>query len=233
MRLFCFPFAGGGASTFRGWPDGLPAGVEVCAVQPPGRENRFRERPFSHLSALVLALSAALDPFLDIPFAFFGHSLGALTSFEMARQLRAQKQPSPLHLFVSGCRAPQVPYSGTPIHALPESEILTELQRLKGTPTEVLRHPELMEILLPLLRADFTLVETYVYTPADPLECAISAFGGLQDDEVSRNQLSAWQDQTLGSFRLQMFAGDHFFLHGPGPRASMLQIIGTTLSRGA
>lgn len=215
LRLFCFPYAGAGALIFRTWSDALPADVDVCPVQLPGRGTRLMERPFTNLSTLVEALAPALVPLLDRPFAFFGHSLGALVGFELARQVRRQYGVHPVRLFISACRAPQIPQRGPPIHTLPEKEFLAELRRLNGTPSELLNHQELMEIMLPLLRADFALFETYVYSTEPPLSCPISAFGGLQDHRVRDTDLEAWRTQTSGFFSSQMFPGDHFFLNEP------------------
>ena len=217
LRLFCFPYAGGGVSIFRAWSDGLPADVEVCPVQLPGRGTRLMEPPFTRLSPLIQALAQALFPLLDKPFAFFGHSLGALVSFELARQLRRQYAVQPVRLFISADRAPQIPNRDPPVHNLPEGEFLLELRRLNGTPSEVLEDEELRQIMLPLLRADFAVYETYGYSTEPPLNCPISAFGGLQDHRVSRGDLEAWRDQTSVSFSLRMFPGDHFFLNTTQP----------------
>ena len=212
LRLFCFPYAGGGASIFRTWSDGLPAEVEVCPIQLPGRGTRLMEPLFTQLSPLIRALAQALLPLLDKPFAFFGHSLGAVVSFELARQLRRQYGVQPVRLFVSASRAPQLPHRGLPVHTLPEGDFLAELRRLNGTPTEVLEHEELMQIALPVLRADFAVYETYRYPTEPPLNYPISAFGGLRDRTVSQSDLEAWREQTSVSFSRQMFPGDHFFL---------------------
>ena len=213
LRLFCFPYAGSGASIFRIWSDSLPADVELCPVEFPGRGTRLMETPFTQLAPLVEALAQALVPLMDKPFAFFGHSLGALVGFELARQLRRESGVQPVRLFVSADRAPQFPHRDRPIHALPEREFLTELRRLNGIPGKVLEEAELMRIMLPILRADFAVYETYAYSTELPLNCPISAFGGLQDDRVSRGDLEAWRDQTNASFSLRMFPGDHFFWH--------------------
>jgi medium-chain acyl-[acyl-carrier-protein] hydrolase len=211
LRLFCFPYAGSGASIFRTWADGLPADVEVCPVQFPGRGTRLTEVPFTQISPLIEALTQALDPLLDKPFAFFGHSLGALVGFELARQLRRQSGVQPVRLFVSADRAPQILHRDRPLHALPEGELLVELHRLFGIPGKVLEEAELMQIMLPVLRADFAVYETYVYATEPPLSCPISALGGLQDQRVGRGDLEAWREQTNSSFSLRMFPGDHFF----------------------
>lgn len=214
VRMFCFPYAGGGASAYRGWASSTPGDIEVCPVQLPGREGRLREAPFEATETLVLALTEALQPWLgDLPFVFFGHSMGGMLGFELARELRRRRQPLPLHLFVSGRRAPQVPDREEPIHELPEAEFIDKLRELNGTPEEVLQHAELMRLLLPVLRADFSVVETYQYRQEEPLDLGISCFGGLADQEVTREDCAAWKDQTRGRFRLRMLPGDHFFLH--------------------
>jgi len=175
------------------------------------------ETPFTQLAPMVEALAQTIGPLLDKPFAFFGHSLGALVGFELARQLRRQSGVQPVRLFVSADRAPQLPHRDRPIHALPDGELLQELRRLNGIPGKVLEEAELMQIMLPVLRADFAVYETYVYSTEPPLNCPISTFGGLQDQRVSRGDLEAWRDQTSGSFSLRMFPGDHFFWNATQP----------------
>jgi 4'-phosphopantetheinyl transferase len=164
------------------------------------------------MGPLVEALALALRPHLDRPFAFFGHSLGALVAFELARRLRRNGGPQPVRLFVSGCPAPQARTREKSVHSLPDAEFREELRRLKGTPAAVLDDDELMEVLLPTLRADFALCETYAFAPGPALTCPISALGGLADDTVSHQDLDAWREQAAGPFRLRMLPGDHFFL---------------------
>jgi medium-chain acyl-[acyl-carrier-protein] hydrolase len=171
------------------------------------------EEPFSRLAPLVQALADALAPLLDKPFAFFGHSLGALVGFELARQLRRQSGVQPFRLFVSADRAPQIPSRHRSIHALPEREFLFELRRLNGIPEKVLEDVDLMRIMLPVLRADFAIYETYEYSIEPPLNCVISSFGGLHDLRVSHADLEPWRDQTRAAFSLRMLPGDHFFLN--------------------
>jgi medium-chain acyl-[acyl-carrier-protein] hydrolase len=176
----------------------------------------LREAPFTRLEPLVAELAERL-PFAELPFAFFGHSMGALVAFELARELVRRGGPVPLHLFASGRRAPRVPEREEPIHDLPEPRFTARLRELNGTPEEVLAHPELMDLLVPLLRADFTLHETYVYAPGEPLAIGVTALGGMADPEVSRADLEPWRDETRGLFRLRMFPGDHFFLLSTRP----------------
>ena len=212
-RLFCFPYAGGSALIFRDWPAGLSAEIEVCPVQLPGRGTRMTEPAFTRLAPLIDTLTEALLPHLDKPFSFFGHSLGAIISFEVARRLQAEYSLEPQHLFVSAHRAPQLADPDPPTYNLPEPEFVEELKRLNGTPPEVLQNDELMRLMIPLLRADFELVQTYSYVAGPPLNCPISALGGLRDHEVSRGQLEAWREHTKAAFTLRMFPGDHFFIH--------------------
>jgi medium-chain acyl-[acyl-carrier-protein] hydrolase len=218
VRLFCVPYAGGGASVFRDWGDGLPGSVAVCPVQMPGRETRFREPAFTRLPPLVEALAESLRPHLDRPFAFFGHSLGALVAFELARRLRRDQGIEPVQLFVSGCAAPHTRARGGRLtHTLPAAEFWQEVRRLNGTPAEVFDNEELRELLLPTLRADFALCETYTYAAGSPLTCPVCALGGLGDDAVAARDLDAWRELTTGPFRLRMLPGDHFFLKTARP----------------
>jgi medium-chain acyl-[acyl-carrier-protein] hydrolase len=219
MRLFCFPYAGGGAGVFREWPKQLPATVEVCAVKLPGRGTRLHEPAYTSLPPLVEAIAEGLAPHLrDKPFAFFGHSMGALVGFELARLLRGRGEPSPAHLFVSGSRAPHLPTPRPHIYALPEAELIEELRRLGGTPREVLEHPELMQLMLPIIRADFSVCQTYAHREGPPLDCPVTAFGGLQDEDIEREHVAAWRRQTTSTFSARMLPGDHFFLHTAQPQ---------------
>jgi medium-chain acyl-[acyl-carrier-protein] hydrolase len=138
--------------------------------------------------------------------------MGAMVSFELARELRRSHGLEPLHIFASGCHAPQIPDSNI-IHDLPEPELIRELHRLNGTPKEVLENRELLSIILPILRADCMITETYVYENEPPLDCPITVFGGLRDPLIKREELEAWREQTNASFSLRMLDGDHFFLH--------------------
>lgn len=217
LRLFCFPYAGGNAVIYRQWQASLPESVEVCPVQIPGRGKRIQERPFDHFQPLVEAAARALRPFFDRPFAFMGHSMGGLISFELTRQLRRESNLMPTHLFISGRRAPQVPNREAPTYDLPEQEFLDAVRRLEGTPLEVLQQPELMQLMLPLLRADFAVCETYAYTAEPPLDCPISVFGGLQDREIGQRQLEAWAEQSTAATQVRMLPGDHFFINSQRP----------------
>jgi medium-chain acyl-[acyl-carrier-protein] hydrolase len=229
LSLFCFPHAGGGVSAFHAWPDALPVDLEVLPVQLPGREGSWAEPPYTELPALLEALAPVLRAYLGRPFVFFGHSMGALIAFELARRLAERGEATPEHLFVSGIRAPQLADPEPPLAALPEAEFLAELASRYGQPDELLHEPELAGLLAPVLRADMALCESYAYAVRAPLECPITAFGGLDDRKVTGEQLAAWREQTRGPFTLRMFPGDHFFLHRDA--APFLRVLGKQLTR--
>jgi medium-chain acyl-[acyl-carrier-protein] hydrolase len=182
------------------------------------------------VSALVAALATALEPAAERPFALFGHSMGALIGFELIRHLRRRGRPAPVHFFVSACRAPQLPRPGSPIHALPDEAFFAALRRLQGTPERVLQDRELMQLVLPALRADFALVETYAYAPGARLDCPISAFGGEADGTVGVADVAGWADQAGCDFALRMLPGGHFFLHDPGTRERLTRAVGEQLA---
>jgi medium-chain acyl-[acyl-carrier-protein] hydrolase len=212
-RLFCIPYAGAGASIFRGWPGGLPAGVEVWAVQPPGRGARIRETPYHQFEPYIQELSEAIIPHLDLPYAIFGHSLGAIIAFELARKLRKIQREAPNHLFVSASPSPHLMGKEGRTSGLSDQEFVERLRTLNGTPRQVLENKELLQVLLPTLRADFSVLENYEYIEADRLESKITVYGGTQDPETNLEQLEAWRGQTRSLFKVQLIPGDHFFLH--------------------
>ncbi len=211
VRLFCFPYSGGGAAVFRTWADFLPADVELCAVRLPGRETRFRETPFTRLDPLIEATAAGLLPYMDKPFAFFGHSLGALIGYVMALYLRQKQAAQPFHLFVSGRRAPHRPSLHPPVHQADEATFLNRLRNMGGTSPKFFEMPELIEMMMPMLRADFAIWETYEHVEQSPLSCPITAIGSEEDTEAKPADIAAWQCYTNSTFSLHMFSGGHFF----------------------
>ncbi|MGW6770678.1 thioesterase II family protein [Streptomyces sp. NPDC055037] len=229
VRLFCFPYAGGGTSIFRSWASHLDESVEVCPVLLPGREERFSEPPHTRVTELVPLLADRMASWFDKPFAFFGHSMGGEIAFALAQFLCAQGPGTarPGHVFVSGC----IPFPG-PVqrHTLPDPELLAEVREMNGAPAEFLNSPELIELMLPTLRADFTLAETALPDPAAVLPVPLTAFAGTDDPEAGPGQAKAWARHAGGPFEMHELAGDHFFLHDPVP---LLDIVGRVLSSGS
>jgi medium-chain acyl-[acyl-carrier-protein] hydrolase len=212
IRLLCFPYAGAGSAFYRGWQARL-TGIQVCAVELPGRGARVRERPFASLRELSVAASDAVQPLLSGPFALFGHSFGALLAFEIARELRRRGGPQPEHLFVSARRGPRLAEPWPRLHPLPDDAFVARIrERYDGIPAAVLQEPALLELLLPALRADVEALETYSYAADAPLACPITAFGGLDDPWASHADLEAWHGETRASFELERFPGGHFYL---------------------
>ena len=211
LRLICLPYAGGAASVYAPWRAHMPGGVELCSVQLPGRERRLREAPIDSMETLITVLTRALEPFLDRPFALFGHSMGSLIAFELAHRLRVEGLPGPLHLFLSAMYAPAQLRQRPQLHELPDSELMDAVRTLSGTPQLVLDNRELMQAMLPALRADFRLIETYRYRQQARLRCPLSLCGG-KDDRITRRDLAAWRSEVASSFCLRLFPGDHFYL---------------------
>lgn len=213
FRLYCFPYAGGNASAFMGWQDALPGHVEVCGVQLPGRGARFGEAPFRDLVTLADALAPVIQRSIDRPFALLGHSLGALVAFEVARRLAASGAPRPRHLHVSGSHAPRFRDPSRDYHRLADDKLVEVLRDYNGTPREVLADRELVAMLLPSIRADFELAETYRYQPPANLEIPVTAFAGREETRSSLDQVSGWAQETTGAFEQVWFEGGHFFIH--------------------
>ena len=229
LRLICLPWAGGGASGYRDWPSHLPDDVEVVAVQLPGRESRLAEPPVSSMEPLVARLAVGILGRLDRPFALFGHSMGALIAFELAGRLRSMGR-EPVHLLVSGARAPHLPSRWRDRHTSPDREFVSTVRELGGTPPEVLDDPDLLDLVLPALRADFALVETYTPRAGPLLRCPVSAFGGVEDDDVGRDDLAAWSRHTTGPSRTHLLPGGHFYVNSS--RESLLRIVATEVGGG-
>jgi medium-chain acyl-[acyl-carrier-protein] hydrolase len=223
LQLICLPPAGGGASRYRNWPAHLPEEVEVLPVQLPGRENRFNEPPIESMEQLVSQLAGELAGYLTRPFVLFGHSMGALIAFELIRRLRSSGM-APVHLFASGCRAPDLPSRSPDWHTLPDPEFIGKLEEMGGIPAELLADRQFLDVMLPTLRSDCILSETYVYRPQPPLNCPISAFGGLQDDEVYPEDVQGWSSHTTKVFRAHMLPGDHFFINSALPHVLRLMV---------
>jgi surfactin synthase thioesterase subunit/glycosyltransferase involved in cell wall biosynthesis len=212
-RLFCFPYAGGGALSYRPWIAPLESVASICPVRLPGRETRIREAPLAGMSRLIEAVENAISPYLDHPFSFFGHSMGAAIAFELVRSLRRHGKPLPSALYVSGARAPQFRLHWTPPPEPDDRELVEQLRRLDGIPAEILENHAAMEHALPVLGADAALYRNYVYAPEAPLSFPIFAYGGSGDPNVQVEHIDAWREQTSTLFSRREFEGGHFFIH--------------------
>ncbi len=213
-RIFAFPYSGAGTSIYSHWAkDFCDSHVDFIGVQLPGRESRFGEMPISHLPLLVKELSKEIAPLTNQPFIFFGHSLGALIAFELCRELRRKKLSLPIHLFVSGFRPPQLSNPNKELHQLPEKNFIEGIREYGNTREEVLLNKILMDMLLPMLRADFCLNETYQYQQEVPLPCPITVLKGDNDSFAKPEQMFHWQQETSANFEEVTYTGGHFFLN--------------------
>ncbi len=229
VRLFCLPFAGGGASMYASWAGALGPEVDVVPIQLPGRENRRRERPIDDIEVLAREIVSAVRDLLDRRFALFGHSMGALVAFEVAREMRRQRLPGPTMMFVCAKRAPQLGPDAVPLGRLPDSALLRQLHKQFGLDISEDMKP-LIELMLPTIRADICAVDDYRYTEAEPFRFPIVALGGDSDHSVAVAELQGWSVQTVSSFDMRLLPGGHFFVNGSRDRvaAVLRQALTTT-----
>jgi medium-chain acyl-[acyl-carrier-protein] hydrolase len=230
-RLFCFPHAGAGASYYASWAKAFPEEVELIAIQLPGREDRSGEQPFTEVAPLVRTLALALRPHLRGSFSFFGHSGGALLAYELANELQARQRIMPSHLFLSGQAAPDAVVTTRPLHALPDRELIIEIERMGGLDSSFAGDSDLMSVLLPVLRADFALWEKHTFYPKQPLNSSITAIAGQSDERTPEPGLRVWGGHTTEIFRCILLEGGHFYLNGPNEK--LLEIIENTIVKNA
>ncbi len=210
VRLICFPYAGGSASVFRDWDRALPPGVEVLAARLPGRAERWREEPFTSLELLVDALTEPVEALTDRPFAFFGHSMGAVLAFELSRRMRRERGVEPEHVFVASCNPPLPDVPMPVLGTLEEPALRAKLADL-GLAEEIMADEDLMEMLLPLVRADLRIADGYLDRDGEPLTCPLTAFHGKRDPMVSAEDMAQWSVGTTGPFLLRQVQGAHLF----------------------
>lgn len=213
LRLVCFAYAGGGSATFLPWPKLLPNNVELVVCQLPGRGARLLEEPYEQLGALIQDLCNAIKPLCDLPLVFFGHSMGSKLAYELSLSMQRNNLPLPVHLIASAAAAPFHARRKPPIHNLPEPEFIAAVAELKGTPKQVLDNAEIMALLIPALRADFKLVETYLNPSRTVLDTRLTLMGGVMDDTVSPSELADWNKLFTQTSPLRWFEGDHFFIN--------------------
>lgn len=234
VRLYCFSHAGAGGAAYRGWAEAAPERLEVCTVHLPGREARLREEPYTSVHDMVAPLVQALETVRDLserPFAFYGHSMGAVVAFETARELRRRDLPLPKALFIGASRAPQLGWPHAPVRQLEDMALLTEVHRRYGSvPAIIMEDAELRALLTPMLRADMSVVETYRLSPERSFEFPIVAFSGDRDPMVARADMEGWSEQTSGPFSLRSVPGEHIFLQTQ--REALLADIASALGVG-
>jgi medium-chain acyl-[acyl-carrier-protein] hydrolase len=210
--LVCFPYSGAGANVFRPWAGALD-NADVLAAQLPGRERRIVEPPIGDLEELVQSLVPALMSRIDRPYLLFGHSMGALIAYRIALELGRLGIRRPQRLIVSGYRSPELSSRNRSLHTLSDQEFIVELKKYGGTPDEILQHEETMQLLLPMIRADFRIHETYRHAPQPAADFPITAFTGKADHLVPNEDMLPWADKTAAGFEQRLFDGGHFFLH--------------------
>lgn len=229
FRLYCFSYAGGSAISYMPWQDALDPAIEVCAVQLPGRGVRMAETPYTSMSALVEVLAQVMARQDKMPFAFFGHSLGALLAYELAHHCKRAHLPQPAHLIVSGTVAPQHRKPPRRMHDWPDDELIAELKKLNGTPKEILENRELMSLVLPTIRGDFALVDGFSHRVGLPLDIPLTALAGRQD--IGRDDpvhVDAWKEETTKACHVHWIDGDHFFVNSH--RSEVVAVVAKTLA---
>ena len=213
IRLFCLPFAGGGASLYRPWTTQLAPTIEVCPIQLPGRENRYSEKPITDAHQMAKAIATQMLPFLDRPYAIFGHSMGALLAYEVSREHARLKAKAPEILFVSAHRAPHLPRKRALLHALPNAQFIESLKQYGGFPEEILNNQEFIDFILPTMRSDMTLCDLYAFTKREvSIQTPFEVFAGVDDREAGPSEMESWSEHTQGQANLTVFDGGHFFL---------------------
>ena len=224
-HLFCFPWSGGQAVSYRSWERFMPASVQLCPIEFPGHGTRFSEALLDTVDELIPQLIRDILPILDRPFFVFGHSLGALLGFEFCRHLIEVHNIVPCRLFVSGRRAPQRKSPPTLRHTLLDQDLIDNVIELGGVPAELLDSGDLMSLILPILRSDFRLTELYENISPSPLPIPITAITGESDPEVSIQEMQDWKEVSADSFSLHSFDGDHFYFLCPKIRRELILLI--------
>ncbi len=213
IRLFCFPYAGSSAVvTYKYFVDNLPDFIEVCPVELPGRGTRMGEKLIDNIEVILEEIAENIKDFLDKPFIFFGHSMGALISYELTQKINEKYNAKPLKLYVSAHKAPFLERGGPIMHKLEKNSFVNELKKMNGIPNELLEHTELMDLMLPIIRNDYALCENYTYRGKEKINVPITAFGGKFDKDIKEIDLIKWSEVTDQAFNHFLLDGDHFFI---------------------
>lgn len=211
LRVFLFPFAGGNSYTFQFLEQFFDDDIELCYVELPGRGIRMTEPLYTSLDSLVDHLTEGLMPYMDMPYVFFGHSMGALIAYEVIKRLSEMNLELPHKLFISSMSAPHLGLNKGDLHRLPDDEFKSKIAALDGTPQALIDNEELFEILLPIIRADFQMCETYSFNTSQKISIPVVAFGGTEDPIVSREALQRWAELTSESCHAILYPGGHFY----------------------
>jgi medium-chain acyl-[acyl-carrier-protein] hydrolase len=217
LRLFCFPHAGAGASIYHGFFQSMPASIDVCAIEPPGHFSRLDEPVPSSVPEYVAALLDAIRDDLDKPFAVVGYSLGTLIGFEFCRAVRRELKREPLCMIMAAGGAPHLPFRfGATSHLPPDQFLRVVEERYEPIDPALRADPEMLQMILGMLRGDFRLLETYAHQPGEPFDCSLLAIAGTADSTLQSERVEAWKEQTRGHFRMAYVPGGHFFLRTEG-----------------
>jgi surfactin synthase thioesterase subunit len=229
VKLFCLPYAGGSVMVYSKWQKYLHDSVDTCPLELSGRGRRFEEPFYNNIEEAVSDLYQSIQDQLDnAPYVFFGHSMGSLLVYELIFKIRENKRREPLHTFISGKNPPHITENNRKLHKLPDREFMEEIIKLGGTPNEILKEPELLSLVIPILKADYKLLETYQWTPKnDNINCGLTVFGGTEDADVNIKDLAEWRQYTSREFNLYQFGGGHFFINEK--TADIVEIINQTL----
>lgn len=223
LRLYCFPFAGGSAALYADWHELLPSWIDVCPVQLPGRGRRSREKPLTDLAQLAHCLAEDLEDAIDqTPYAMFGYSMGAFVAFEVARDLARRGKSLPEHLFVTAQKGPSVPSRPPYWYGLEQDELIGKLRDLGGTSEVMLNSQVMLNLFLPVIRADCAVMEGYRYAEQPKLPVPITAFCAIDDTMATPQSMMAWETATSETFRFETVTGGHFFINDPGRREQLL-----------
>jgi len=228
LRLFCFHHAGGAASIFTGWRAALAPAVEVLPVQLPGREARVREPVPADLATLIADLDAGLEPAMRVPFALYGHSLGAAVAYGLVQRRAERGAPAPVGFLAGGCRAPHRPAALNSAHELPDEDLIAALLRIDGLSADLLRYPQWLRAATDLVRSDLRMAATARHPYRDRLPCPVRVFHGTDDPLVSDVDAEAWREHTTADFRLHRVRGGHLFIRESRP--AFLQLLAGELA---